>query len=225
MHISDPIESSLESAFLEEARRPRDELGFYLVASNRELLNHVEGLMNRLGVFGVMDLTGRVHYVLDGRKGPPFAMRKLMTVADQLLVGREAQSQKSKIRQAVSQVMNRYAWNTQLRGYRFLAELLRLAVQDMSLINPISKRLYPELARAHRLEAKQVERNVRYLLDDLALRELGGDPEVKNRLLLDGQTKMPVGGTIIRLLDYVWEVMEAMEEEEAKKEKRDPMLA
>lgn len=71
MRRDQSIRSDMKSEQMEELRRPKDEFGFYLVASNRELLNHVEKLMNRQGLFGVMDSSGRVHYLIDARKGSP----------------------------------------------------------------------------------------------------------------------------------------------------------
>lgn len=215
MKMPDPIDSRMIASYRESIQRPREEVGFYLVASNRELLNHVEDLMNQLGVFGVMDQSGRVHYLLDGRKGSPYALRKIMTTTDKLLENKRERQQgrKTLIRKAVDQVMDRYAWNKHLRGYRLLGEMLRLAVYDESLLNPISKRLYTELAQMCELQASQVERNVRYLLDDLARRETRGEEGTACRLLLEGQTKMPVGRTIARLVDEVRECLEIGEEE------------
>ncbi len=210
------INSDMASEQRELARRPANEFGFYLVASNRELLNHVEDLLNRRGVFGVLDSTGRVHYLVDARKGSPFATRKIMTTADRLL-GRQISSQEAgrfRIRRAVEELLDRYEWNTQLRGYRLLGDILRVTAQDISLLNPISKRLYPEMARKYRLKAHQIERNVRYLLDDLARRELSGQGNQGDRLLREGETSLPVGRTIARLTEQVRAVLDKLEEEE-----------
>ena len=211
-----PIDSDMASEQRELTRRPASEFGFYLVASNRELLNHVEDLLNRRGVFGVLDSTGRVHYLVDARKGSPFATRKIMTTADRLL-GRQISSQEAgrfRIRRAVEELLDRYEWNTQLRGYRLLGDILRVTAQDISLLNPISKRLYPEMARKYRLKAHQIERNVRYLLDDLARRELSGQGNQGDRLLREGETSLPVGRTIARLTEQVRAVLDKLEEEE-----------
>ncbi|NLA82102.1 MAG: hypothetical protein GX849_04645 [Clostridiaceae bacterium] len=215
MSILDPIDSRMSSSYLESIHRPQEEIGFYLVASKRELLNHVEGLMNQMGVFGVLDQSGRVHYLLDGRKGSPFAIRKMMATTGRMIEDKQqyVQREKRMVRLAVDRVLDRYAWNRHLRGYRILVEMLRMSVTDISLISPISKRLYPELAKLYELTADQIERNVRYLLDDLAKRELEGEISWPCRLLPQGQTRLPVGRTITRLVDQVGVCLEALEEE------------
>ncbi len=215
MSLLDPIDSRMTSSYLESLQRPQEEIGFYLVASKRELLNHVEGLMNQMGIFGVLDQSGRVHYLLDGRKGSPFAIRKMMATTGRMIEDKQqlVQAKKRMLRLAVDRVLDSYAWNRHLRGYRILVEMLCMSVTDISLISPISKRLYPELARLYGLTADQIERNVRYLLDDLAKRELEGETSSPCRLLPQGQTRLPVGRTVTRLVDMVRVCLEALNEE------------
>lgn len=209
--------SDMSSQQREVNRRPTDELGFFLVASNRELLNHVEVLMNRQGVFGVLDASGRVHYVVDARKGSPFAARKIMTTAGLMIRDRQDDLQKTelRVRDAVKQVLAAYAWNTQLRGYRLLESMLRLAAKDVSLLNPISKRLYPEIADLYKLKSHQVERNVRYLLDNLANHERGASMAAGEKLLLPGETNLAVGRTITRLTEQVRDCLEGGEDKKS----------
>lgn len=209
------INSDMASEHRELRNRPSGELGFYLVASNRELLNHVEALMNRQGVFGVLDSSGRVHYLVDARKGSPLAARHVMATADGIARKnrQDTRNERRRIRALVDQVLSHYEWNTQLRGYRLLGEILRRTATDISLLNPISKRLYPEIAKQQGLRPHQIERNVRYLLDDLAKRELEGEISWPCRLLPQGQTRLPVGRTITRLVDQVGVCLEALEEE------------
>lgn len=46
-------------------------LSFYIAASDQDLLTQVSRMMDRQGLVGLMDTAGRVHYVVDGRKGSP----------------------------------------------------------------------------------------------------------------------------------------------------------
>lgn len=203
----------MASQHKEAINRPSDELGFYLVASNRELLNHVEALMNRQGIFGVLDSSGRVHYLVDARKGSPFAARNVMATADRLVekTRSDTRIEKMRIRALVDLVLSRYDWNTQLRGYRLLGEILRRTATDLTLLNPISKRLYPEIARQQGLRPHQVERNVRYLFDDLAARERCPRSCPQDRLLEKGEKSLPVGRTITRLSEQIWSQLDSFE--------------
>lgn len=202
------IRSDMKSEQLEEHRRPKNELGFYLVASNRELLNHVEKLMNRQGLFGVMDSSGRVHYLIDGRKGSPYATRKVLSTAEQLLQeqSRHEFDHLAQVYRAIDAVLGRYAFNDHLRGYRLLQEMMRLIAEDVSLLNAISKRLYPLVAERYKMTPYQVERNVRYLFDDLARRENDafGKGEIHSFLSHPPQNaRLPVARTILRLAEMV----------------------
>ena len=212
----EPIRSDMVSQQREINRRPADELGFFLVASNRELLNHVADLMNRQGAIGVLDSSGRVHYVIDARKGSPFAAKKIMATAGALVSDRQLDIRNTEIRvrHAVGQVLAKYVWNTLLRGYRLLESILRMAATDVSLLNPISKRLYPEIAERYKLKSHQVERNVRYLLDNLAMQERCSNEAQGAKLLASGETNLPVGRTITRLTEQGRDYLEQMEDKD-----------
>ena len=211
------IDSDMASEHRELRNRPSGELGFYLVASNRELLNHVEALMNRQGVFGVLDSSGRVHYLVDARKGSPLAARHVMATADGIARKnrQDTRNERRRIRALVDQVLSHYEWNTQLRGYRLLGEILRRTATDISLLNPISKRLYPEIAKQQGLRPHQIERNVRYLFDDLASRERAAERSPGKQLLRKGENSLPVGRTITRLSEEVWRELDTFELGEA----------
>lgn len=220
------MNSDMASELREQMARPDRELGFYLVASNRELLNHMEGIMNRRGIFGVMDSNGRVHYLVDARKGTPLAARNIMATT-QNVISRHldgARTTKTQVRVAVSRVLSRYEWNVQLRGYRLLGEILRMTAVDVSLLNPISKRLYPEVASRQKLKPHQIERNIRYLFDDLASRESQGLAQSEDRLLLPCEDSLPVGRTIARLTEEVREMLEQFEGSELQLEELENML-
>ena len=220
------MNSDMASELREQMARPDRELGFYLVASNRELLNHMEGFINRCGIFGVMDSNGRVHYLVDARKGTPLAARNIMATAHNVMSRNldGARTTKTQVRIAVTRVLSRYEWNVQLRGYRLLGEILRMTAVDVSLLNPISKRLYPEIASRQKLKPHQIERNIRYLLDDLASRESQGLAQSDGRLLLAGEDSLPVGRTIARLTEEVREMLERIEELELEEEELEYIL-
>jgi oligopeptide transport system permease protein len=88
-----------------------------------------------------------------------------------------------------------------------LQEMMRLIAEDVSLLNPISKRLYPLIAERYKMTPYQVERNVRYLFDDLARREKQAVEEetgrLSCRLLLSQESRLPVARTVSRLAEMV----------------------
>ncbi|NLC89034.1 MAG: hypothetical protein GX681_03105 [Clostridiaceae bacterium] len=200
------IAADLQSAYEYHLRKPQKEVGVYLISSNRELLNHMEKLMNSHGVFGVMDSYGRVHYILDARKGISFAENKLHETVSTLLEDQSSEQVNYQLetQKLVSQVLSRYDFNQKLHGYRVLSTMLELSLNDYSLLNPISKRLYIQVAKVFRVTAAQAERNVRYLLKNLAAREQearrNGTVEGKAFLSAPDQ-RLPVAETVVRLWD------------------------
>lgn len=189
----------------------RREWGFYLVSSSRELLQHIEGLMNRDGLFGVMDSEGRVHYLVDARKGYPYATRQICSTAGRLIQEQHTSDScgTRNLEDAIATVLGHYAFNRKLRGYRLLHSMLNLVVPDRSLLDPISKRLYPKIARLYGITTNQVERNVRYLFADLCERELAAkacpceSEESFLPLVKEGAETLPSAETIRRLSNEV----------------------
>lgn len=54
---------------------------------------------------------------------------------------------------------------THYRGFPALLNSLQLAVQDETLLDPISRKLYPYIAERHGTTVSRVKRNIRYLIE------------------------------------------------------------
>ena len=52
-----------------------------------------------------------------------------------------------------------------IKGYQYLREAIRLAVEDMDVINAVTKVLYPEVARRFSTTASRVERAIRHAIE------------------------------------------------------------
>ena len=153
-----------------------------------------------------MDSYGRVHYVLDARKGMPFVENKFYETVSTLLEDHSGEQVNYQLetQKLVNRVLNRYDFNQNLRGYRVLSTMLEMSLKDYSLLNPISKRLYRKVAEVFRVTPTQAERNVRYLFQNLSQREEAArkNGTVTNRAYLsppDG--RLPVAETVVRLWD------------------------
>lgn len=83
--------------------------------------------------------------------------------------------------------------------------MLELSLKDYSLLNPISKRLYKQVARVFRVTPTQAERNVRYLFHNLLISEQEARKfeTGKDKLFLsDPNGRLPVAETVVKL----WEI-------------------
>lgn len=190
-------------------RQPSDSLGFYLASSDRDLLNKVEEIMARQGVVGLRDALGRIHYVIDGRKGSPFAARRVGETATALVQADEQQKRwrDEKRYEAIDEVLLGYRFMRTLRGYRFLRYMLFVSLHDPASLHPISKRLFPETGRHYRVSPSQVERNVRYLLDRLA-EDQGLCPEGRAPLEDNTGRRLSVSAAVFALHDQATAVLQ-----------------
>ncbi|MGI6325970.1 MAG: sporulation initiation factor Spo0A C-terminal domain-containing protein [Saccharofermentanales bacterium] len=156
-------------------RYMNEQIGFYIAAGDQELLAQVKKLMSRNGCLGVMDTAGRVQYLIDGRMGSPFAARRIMETADRLLLDRQAHLSPFKrcLGRAVDQVLSRHNLRPELKGYRYLRYMLLLAGDDETCLRPVSKTLYPAAADHFRVKVSQVERDIRYAIQQSDFRRTG----------------------------------------------------
>ncbi len=143
-----------------------DRSGFYVVASDHDLLYQVSKLLHRQGYFGLMDTAGRVNYVIDGRRGPPLAARRILETTQRILRDRVLDGDDLQpLRQlAIDQVLSQYQIPAQLKGCRYLRYILQLAAGNDSQLRPVSKTLYPAAAEYFKVSIQQIERDIRYAL-------------------------------------------------------------
>ena len=147
-------------------------LGFYVVGSNTELLDRINQIMGDKGHLGVCDPQGHYHYVIDGRKGAPYAARRIAGVTQKFILDaeRSSKAEKFNVEFYVDSVLSCYAFDDSLKGYHFLRYMLIQLTMDPGLSTSLSKMLYPMTAQHFQVETSHVERNVRYCL--LKLREM-----------------------------------------------------
>jgi hypothetical protein len=114
-----------------ETFRPRtaDQTGFFIAASDFDLLDHVSRMIKRQGMVGMMDTAGRMQYLVDGRKGTPLAARRIMDTTQKLV--RDMMMDPDELKPlrvlAVDEVMRRWQLMPRLKGYRYLRYMLVVA--------------------------------------------------------------------------------------------------
>lgn len=52
-----------------------------------------------------------------------------------------------------------------IKGYQFLREAIKMAIEDPEIINSITKKLYPSIARTFQTSASKVERAIRHAIE------------------------------------------------------------
>ena len=125
-------------------RYSKNEFGFYIACDDRSILKCINSMLLDNGMVGLSDTEGKVHYLIDGRRGGNYVL--------------------GRVKEKVHSVMKRYGFMDTLSGTRILRYLLFRLYRDPKLLKSAVKCLYP-LARAEfQMSPAQVERNLRYAI-------------------------------------------------------------
>lgn len=140
--------------------------GFYVAATDRDMLVKVSSMVDKCGCVGLMDTAGRVQYLIDGRKGSPYAARRIREVAGRLLSQDEElkASYLDYIQESVDIVLAKEKIAVHLKGYRYLRFMLQQSAADPSLLRPVTKTLYPDTAMYFKVKPAHIERDIRYAI-------------------------------------------------------------
>ena len=65
----------------------------------------------------------------------------------------------------ITSVIHEIGIPAHIKGYSYVREAITLAVQDMEVINAVTKVLYPEVAKRYRTTSSRVERAVRHAIE------------------------------------------------------------
>lgn len=154
------------------------ELAFYIVATDRDMLSRINRLMSRSGYVGLMDTAGRLHYIVDGRRGVPYASMRILEATGRILCDREQKAQPflQSINRTVDTVLASHGLRPELKGYQYLRCMLVLVGFDETKLKPVSKTLYPVVSEHFHVTVSQVERDIRYALHETDFHKNGLTP-------------------------------------------------
>lgn len=66
---------------------------------------------------------------------------------------------------AVTEIIHQIGVPAHIKGYYYIRESILLAVTDISILNSVTKKLYPEVARRYNTTASRVERAIRHSIE------------------------------------------------------------
>lgn len=139
---------------------PGKEVGFYVVCSDRMILDNINSVMKKRGMVGISDTAGRLHYLVDARTGVSTMVQR---ITGQALEGLDHSSiSNADVLKIVEAVLERHQLDRILLGARIARYMLVQSVRDPSLMTAVSKRLYPMAGKEFGISVSQVERNLRY---------------------------------------------------------------
>ncbi len=161
MSVSTP--SNLSASTFGYSLDSRQELGFYIICNDKQILDNINTLMRRRGLVGVSDTAGRLHYLVDARQNIQAAAYQ---ITKQATGHKNAEKNYSsfQILEAVEAVLSHWKIDRNLSGGRLLRFALLRSIGEPNLLSPVSKGIYPLAAKEFSLTTSQVERNIRYTL-------------------------------------------------------------
>ena len=65
----------------------------------------------------------------------------------------------------VTNIIHEIGVPAHIKGYQYLRDAIILSVNDMEMLNSITKILYPTIAKKHQTTASRVERAIRHAID------------------------------------------------------------
>ncbi len=66
---------------------------------------------------------------------------------------------------AITGIIHEVGVPAHIKGYQYIRSAIRMAIEDMEVINHITKQLYPDLAKAYKTTPSRVERAIRHAIE------------------------------------------------------------
>ena len=146
--------------------RDEEHYGFFIVCDDQAILRCVNAMLLSSGMVGLSDKEGRMHYMIDGRRGGNYVISQ---VKRQALALRERPIQDERyedvfLSNAIDAVIEEYGLPPTLTGTQIVRELLLHLYRDPGLLKCASKSLYPMVNPKYQMTPSQIERNIRYAI-------------------------------------------------------------
>ena len=90
-------------------------------------------------------------------------VRQMVTAFSQ--PGEEADRRGRGLESTVTSIIHEIGVPAHIKGYQYLREAIMIAVEDMDVINAVTKVLYPEVAKRFGTTASRVERAIRHAIE------------------------------------------------------------
>ena len=76
-----------------------------------------------------------------------------------------AEYERQNLESDVTQILHEIGIPAHIKGYQYLRDAIILSVNDMEMLNSITKILYPTIAKKHQTTSSRVERAIRHAIE------------------------------------------------------------
>lgn len=150
---------------------------FYVSSGNKDLMRHLNEIMQKQGYLGLADGGGKMHYVVDG-SGNLYQSANVITgilkeQTQKFGISEQDYSQqywRKRIQiKAVEKILHAYHLNPSLKGYGYIRSIILAVLEKEPQIVFPDKEIYMEVAQLHGTGRKQLDRVIRYSLSKAGL--------------------------------------------------------
>ncbi len=82
-----------------------------------------------------------------------------------VLPGREGDRRDTSLEVRVTSIIHQVGVPAHIKGYQYLRDAILMAIADENIINAVTKRLYPAVAKKHGTTSSRVERAIRHAIE------------------------------------------------------------
>ncbi len=110
---------------------------------------------------------GADYYFLKPFDAAAMAQRILTLCSEPVLTARAAlpREEESNLEMQVTEIIHQIGVPAHIKGYRYLRDAILMAIEDGQIINAVTKRLYPAVAKMHGTTSSRVERAIRHAIE------------------------------------------------------------
>ncbi len=112
---------------------------------------------------------GAAYYFLKPFDADEMASRILTLVSSagnvELLRRHTASDSVSSLEMRVTEIIHQIGVPAHIKGYQYLRDSILMAIEDEEIINAVTKRLYPAVAKKHGTTSSRVERAIRHAIE------------------------------------------------------------
>ena len=106
---------------------------------------------------------GAAFYILKPFDVSVLADRIAMVTDARLSAGQEKQT--VDVEMMVTDIIHQIGVPAHIKGYHYLRDAILLSIDDPEMINAVTKRLYPTIAKTHKTTSSRVERAIRHAIE------------------------------------------------------------
>ena len=111
---------------------------------------------------------GADYYFLKPFDASEMASRILMLCGETPQIGesvRRREVQGNSLEMRVTEIIHQIGVPAHIKGYQYLRDAILMAIEDDQIINAVTKRLYPAVAKRHATTSSRVERAIRHAIE------------------------------------------------------------